>query len=166
MALQMRSMDLPADGRMRALHLIAPGILRMPRQERDLKRRHFFPESEAEVRSLLAKLYSGEPPELWRGIIRGLLHQWSHPGYHYLAENTIEAEDRVFFAPADLRKLRVPLTLYWGDHDQITEPPMARRIKNAAPKTKLEIFASAGHALHLERPVDLLDRFLINTGII
>ncbi|MCR9142618.1 MAG: alpha/beta hydrolase [bacterium] len=163
MALQIKYMNLPPHGRMRELHLIAPGVLKQPVQKRDQTRRHLFPESEAEVRSLLSKLYSGMPPELWRPVIRGLLHEWSHPGYHYLAENTIEEEERVWFTPADLRKLRMPLTLYWGEQDQITELAMARKIKRGAPKTRLEIFEGAGHALHLERSLELVEAFLKNT---
>ena len=62
-------------------------------------------------------------------VVRGLLHEWSTVGYHYLAENTIEDEDRVWFAPTDLKRLRMPLHLYWGDHDQITELNMAKRMK-------------------------------------
>lgn len=163
MALQIKKMQLPAHGRMRELHLIAPGVLQQPEHKRDQTRRHLFPESEAEVRALLAKLYSGMPPELWRPVIRGLLHEWSHPGYHFLAENTIEAEERVFFTPTDLRKLRMPLTLYWGDQDQITEISTARTIKRGVPKTRLEVFPGAGHALHLERSLELLTAFLNNT---
>lgn len=163
MALQIKKMDLPAHGRMRELHLIAPGVLKMPEKKRDQTRRHLFPESEAEVRSLLAKLYSGTPPELWRPVIRGLLHEWSGVGYHYLAENTLEDEDRVFFTPNDLRKLHIPLTLYWGDQDQITELAMARTIKRGVPKTRLEIFPGAGHAVHLERSLELVGAFLKNT---
>ncbi|MEQ9364337.1 MAG: alpha/beta fold hydrolase, partial [Leptospirales bacterium] len=45
MALQIKKMDLPPHGRMRELHLIAPGVLKQPEQKRDQTRRHLFPES-------------------------------------------------------------------------------------------------------------------------
>lgn len=163
MALRTDSLLVPEDS-IRELHLIAPGALKLPAAERDEVRRKVFPRTEAEVLELVKRLHSGNPPQLGRSVIRGLLHEWSRPGYELLAENTIANEDAAFFQPAQIAKLKRPLYLYWGDADHITDISIARKIKRARPRTKLEVFPGAGHALHLQRAREFLDAFWKNAG--
>ena len=161
MALRTDSHLVPKDA-MRELHLIAPGALKLPAAERDEVRRKVFPRSEAEVLELINGLHSGDPPQLWRPILHGLLHDWSRPGYEFLAENTIADEDAAFFQPAEIAKLKRPLYLYWGDADHITDISIARKIKRARPRTQLHVFPDAGHALHVQRAREFLDAFWKN----
>ncbi len=144
------------------LHLIAPGFVKLPPKERDERRRTLFPRTPAEVRELLRRLYAANLPELGMPVILGLLEEWSQPGYHYLAENTIEDEDEIFFRPADVGALGVPVLLYWGDEDRITGIELARRIVRASPGVRLAVISGAGHALHLDRTEELLAAFFEN----
>ena len=146
------------------LHLVAPGILKMKAAERDERRKLLFPRTAEEIRTLLASLYSKELPEISDFLLQGLLYEWTKPGYHYLAENTIAEESDVFFSPARLRALRVPLTLYWGKDDRITPPALGRAMQRAAGGTRLRLFPNAGHALHHEIALEFTQAFLEECG--
>lgn len=152
----------PGTAPVKELHLIAPGFVKLSARERDERRRTLFPRTPAEVRELLRRLYSANLPELGLPVILGLLEEWSQPGYHYLAENTIEDEDEIFFRPAEVGTLGVPVSLYWGDDDGITGIELARRIVKAAPQIRLAVIPGAGHALHLDRTEEMLAAFLEN----
>ena len=47
----------------------------------------------------------------------------------------------------DWSKIRVPLTLMWGDHDRLIPMPPARRLPPAAP---IRLIEGAGHLPHME----------------
>lgn len=141
-----------------AMHLIAPGLLRMPPAERDKIRRQLFPRSIAEVRELIQQIYTRERADLSDWILRGLLYEWSHTGYLYLAENTVENESNIFLQPADLKPYQKFTTLYWNRADGITPYDMGRRIKRACPKIQLITLEAGGHAPQQEAPMLLLNK--------
>ena len=142
------------------MDMIAPGMFRLPEQDRDTARRRLYPRDTYEIKELLRTLYHADmpmPPDI---VLKGLLREWTRVGYYYLAENTIESEDEMFFTPARLRALKTPLRLYWGEEDKITPLEMARKIKRAVKGTKLFTFPDAGHALHLVKGREVLEAFL------
>ena len=145
------------------MHFVAPGLLRLHEHERDERRRLLYPETREQIRRTLDALYHDEIPELPDLIMDGLLREWSIPGYFYLAENTIDQENDVFFTIARLRKICVPLCLYWGERDQMTPIVLGERIARGVSGTRLIRFPNAGHALHIEEPGTLAERFLRET---
>lgn len=134
-----------------SMHMMAAGLLKLPRGERDRLRRRFFPNSTEEIEMLLRNLYNEDIPSLPPMVLQGLLDLWSIQGYYYLAENTIEREDEIFFQPAQIAKMKTDMYLYWGDADRVTSPAMAQRIKRAVKGSRLYMVKGAGHALHLEK---------------
>ncbi len=53
----------------------------------------------------------------------------------------------------DWSRVRVPLTILWGDHDRLIPMPEARRLPPAAP---VHIVAGAGHLPHMEASGDVV----------
>lgn len=145
------------------LHFAAPGLLRLHEHERDERRRLLYPENREQIRMTLDALYHDEIPELPDLILDGLLREWSVPGYFYLAENTIDQENDVFFTIPRLRKIGLPLRLYWGERDRMTPISLGERIQRGVRGTRLIRFPDAGHALHVEEPGTLAEHFLRET---
>lgn len=142
----------------RELHAINPGLIRMPPAERDSLRRMIFPETEGEVRDLVARFYALRPPELPRFVVRGLLADWTKIGYRYLAENTIEDEEHVFFTAQSLRFLKTPAVLYWGELERVLPRWQLGEIKKSRRFRIVEL-PGAGHAMQLESPEEFLAEF-------
>jgi pimeloyl-ACP methyl ester carboxylesterase len=61
---------------------------------------------------------------------------------------------------ADLRQLRMPVALIWGEHDGLFRLAGARAMADALPDATLEILDGCGHAIHLECPDRLADAML------
>lgn len=141
------------------LHMIAPGVLKFPPEEREEIRSHIFPRSTGEIQSLLKKLYFKNHPDLPGIILSGLLRQWSNISYEFLADNTTEFEDRIFFSTQRLAGLKTKIHMYWGREDELTSIKIGRKMKKV-PLVKLHEFEGAGHALHLEDPQRFLEEFL------
>lgn len=137
-----------------SLCAIAPGALLLPEAELDDLRRRFFPQSTAEVRSLLAELHHGlaeRADEIPEFVLKGLLYRWSTPGFRYLAENTMERPDEVFLTEKQLRQCHLPVTLIWGAEDRIV--PLARGRQMAkALQAQLHIVPGVGHNMLSESP--------------
>ncbi len=137
-----------------SLCAIAPGALLLPEAELDDLRRRFFPQSTAEVRSLLAELHHGlaeRADEIPEFVLQGLLYRWSTPGFRYLAENTMERPDEVFLTEKQLRQCHLPVTLIWGAEDRIV--PLARGRQMAkALQAQLHIVPGVGHNMLSESP--------------
>lgn len=155
---------LSARESIRELHLLAPGLWRMPSEERETMRKMLFPRSRSEVRDLVARFYVRRSPDLSEFIVQALLDEWSQIGYYYLAENTIEDEDQVFFEPADLRKLQTPLTVYWAEDEALLPEWHAHRFAKRGSGAELVRIPQAGHALHLENPEAALQELLARIG--
>lgn len=147
------------------LHLIAPGLLKLKPEQRDDTRRKLYPRSTAEIRELLKNIYYKEIPEIPELVLGGFLRNWSGIEHHYLAENTIEQEDRIFFTPPQLRALKLKPTFYWGKQDGVTPLKWGKEIKKAMPGSKLLVFDQAGHGLHLEKPGEFFEAFRKQAGI-
>lgn len=142
------------------MHMIAPGALLLSPEEREMLRRRFFPASKEEVRELFSHLFYSQSPELPDWALSGLLYEWSAPGFQYLAANTLEREDEVFFRPAALKAVRTQVELYWGEEDAITPLSLGRTLKKSLSGATLHTFPSAGHGLLQEKPRDFLEVFL------
>lgn len=141
-----------------SLCAIAPGALLLPEAELDDLRRRFFPQSTAEVRSLLAELHHGlaeRADEIPEFVLQGLLYRWSTPGFRYLAENTMERPDEIFLTEKQLRQCHLPVTLIWGAEDRIV--PLARGRQMAkALQAQLHIVPGVGHNLLSESPGEIV----------
>jgi pimeloyl-ACP methyl ester carboxylesterase len=60
---------------------------------------------------------------------------------------TVSARDRLYLASA------VPTLIVWGDRDDIIPVAHAHAAHELLPSSRLEIFAGAGHFLHVEEPL-------------
>jgi len=56
------------------------------------------------------------------------------------------------FDDEDLRQLRMPAALIWGEHDGLFRIEGARAMAEALPEATLEVLEGCGHAIHLECP--------------
>lgn len=61
------------------------------------------------------------------------------------------------FDDDDLRQLRMPVALIWGEHDGLFRVEAARAMAEALPDATLEVLEGCGHAIHLEDPDRLAD---------
>jgi pimeloyl-ACP methyl ester carboxylesterase len=61
------------------------------------------------------------------------------------------------FDDEDLRQLRMPTALIWGDRDGLFRIEGARAMAEAFPDATLEVLEGCGHAIHLECPDRLAD---------
>ena len=61
------------------------------------------------------------------------------------------------FDDEDLRQLRMPTALIWGDRDGLFRIEGARAMAEALPDATLEVLEGCGHAIHLECPERLAD---------
>ncbi|MBE7437341.1 MAG: alpha/beta fold hydrolase [Spirochaetales bacterium] len=133
------------------LHLIAPGLLPLRPEDREYRRKLFYPESAAVVADLLSHLYHSRLPEIPSSVLRALCSEWNQEGYHYLAWNTIEMEKDIFFTIQRIQRLtqRIPLHFYWGKEDRIIPWREGRTLARKVGGT-FDLFPECGHAIHLE----------------
>jgi pimeloyl-ACP methyl ester carboxylesterase len=54
----------------------------------------------------------------------------------------------------DLKKIRVPTLLFWGDHDSIFHRDDQQVLLDTIPHASLKAYPETGHALHWERPAE------------
>jgi pimeloyl-ACP methyl ester carboxylesterase len=74
---------------------------------------------------------------------------------------SVSARDRLYLAAG------VPTLIMWGDEDPIIPVAHAHAAHEAIPGSRLEIFAGAGHFLHVEEPVrfaEVLTDFVESTA--
>ena len=57
--------------------------------------------------------------------------------------------------PHLLGAVKAPALIVWGDDDKVVPVSAAHRFKTALPNAKLEIVKGAGHAVEMEKPVEL-----------
>ncbi|HXP29991.1 MAG TPA: alpha/beta fold hydrolase [Stellaceae bacterium] len=86
------------------------------------------------------------------------------PGYGQAARMLSQGD-----AKADVARLpaAMPVQFVWADADVITTPAANRAIAAARPQAPVQIIASAGHALYLEKPDEfnaILRRFVVSLG--
>jgi pimeloyl-ACP methyl ester carboxylesterase len=53
---------------------------------------------------------------------------------------------------SELGKIKIPVLIFWGDHDEIFSRADEDKLVAALPNAHLKVFADTGHALHWERP--------------
>ncbi|HMX54876.1 MAG TPA: alpha/beta fold hydrolase [Leptospiraceae bacterium] len=142
------------------MHFVAPGALRFSESDRDAHRKRFYPTSTDEIRELLGELFHETRTDLPDFLLRGLLEQWSHKGYEYLAENTIEEEDSVFYPSGKRIKLSPEIILYWGREDRIVNLQYGKLVRMTLRCRLIEM--QGGHCVQTENPDELMRAFLAN----
>lgn len=79
----------------------------------------------------------------------------------YTSPPVLGALDRISeedtFDDDDLRQLRMPTALIWGERDGLFRIEAARAMAEALPDATLEVLEGCGHAIHLECPDRLAD---------
>lgn len=73
-----------------------------------------------------------------------------------------DLEESDAFGDADLARLLLPTVLIWADRDGLFTLEAARAMAAAIPGARLDVVRGCGHAIHMERPRDLvaaLERF-------
>ncbi|MBX7059430.1 MAG: alpha/beta hydrolase [Leptospirales bacterium] len=143
----------------KAVHMLAPGVLRLQPEERERLRRMVYPQTRAEVRQLIDAFYIESAPQLPDLIVDGLLWDWARPGYAYLASNTIEEEERTFLRPAQLGQLQAPQHIYWCEREAVLPAWNARALRKLCSGRRgwrYTNIAGSGHAAHLEHPERVL----------
>jgi pimeloyl-ACP methyl ester carboxylesterase len=88
-------------------------------------------------------------PWIMRLSRAGFLQAYTSPAVTGILEN-ISEEDT--FDDNDLRQLRMPTALIWGEHDGLFRVECARAMVAALPDATLEVLKGCGHAIHLECP--------------
>lgn len=146
------------------VHLVAPGMLRFHPDERDAHRRRFYPRSVEEIRALMAELFHEARTDIPEFLLRGILSMWSHAGYEYLALNTIEEEDHIFFEPGRRLKMKPKPFLYWGAEDRIVSLKYGAVVEKTLG-CKLASIAAAGHCPQVEQSDRLAALVLANSGL-
>jgi pimeloyl-ACP methyl ester carboxylesterase len=56
-----------------------------------------------------------------------------------------------------LTEVHVPTLLVWGEHDAVVPRDCAQQYLELLPHARLEIVTGAGHAVDLERPIELAE---------
>lgn len=84
----------------------------------------------------------------------GFLQAYTSPAVRGILENLSEEDT---FDDDDLRQLRMPTALIWGEHDGLFRVERARAMVEALPDATLEVLQGCGHAIHLECPDRLAD---------
>ncbi len=146
------------------VHFVAPGMLRFHPDERDAHRRRFYPRSVEEIRALMAELFHEARTDLPEFLLRGILRMWSHAGYEYLAENTIEEEEHIFFEPKRRVKIKPKPFLYWGAEDRIVPLKYGTLVEKTLG-CKLVAIEGAGHCPQVEQVERLAALVLANAGV-
>ncbi len=123
----------------------------IPHHKRDEMREILFPKNKKELERLLGYLYFEKFPEPNFLIQSTLVHTWNSIEHKYLAENTIEKEDEIFFGKK-AGEIKIPTLILSGNEDEITHPKMMKTLAGYIKKSKLKLIPSAKHAIHLEKP--------------
>jgi len=71
----------------------------------------------------------------------------------HVLETTEEAHA---FSDDDLRTLDLPVGIIWGEHDRLFELRVGEAIHAALPDSELRVIEDSGHAVHWERPDELV----------
>lgn len=95
-----------------------------------------------------------EAPWVMRQSRGGFLQAYTAPAVTSVLDSLSEDDT---FDDEDLRQLRMPVALIWGEHDGLFRVEGARAMAQALPNGTLEVLEGCGHALHLESPDRLAD---------
>jgi pimeloyl-ACP methyl ester carboxylesterase len=84
----------------------------------------------------------------------GFLQAYTSPAVRGALDRLSEEDT---FNDDDLRQLRMPVALIWGECDGLFRIEAARAMAEALPDATLEVLEGCGHAIHLEDPDRLAD---------
>jgi pimeloyl-ACP methyl ester carboxylesterase len=121
------------------------------------------PEAEDQIRKSFAEIQDPVPYTFARDFQAGTI---SSPIPAWFFERMVAEAQRVpastwhglgqgITAPEpqdDLRKIRVPTLIFWGDKDSIFHREDQDMLLKTIPHATLKVFPDTGHALHWERP--------------
>jgi pimeloyl-ACP methyl ester carboxylesterase len=82
---------------------------------------------------------------------------WRDRGRRSALLHTLRTLDEWAILGRRLGGVRAPTLLIWGERDAWYPLPAAERLRHAIPGARLVTLAGAGHALPLERPVELAE---------
>ena len=137
------------DKKIKKLILLSTG--NAPHPERNRMREILFPQKEEEISRLLSYLYFQKKQEPSYLLKKTLLKAWNTKEFHYMAENTIEREDEIFFGEK-AKNINIPTLIISGIDDEITTKEQMIRLKKYIKGSKLVLIKDAKHAIHLEHP--------------
>jgi pimeloyl-ACP methyl ester carboxylesterase len=137
------------DKKIKKLILLSTG--NSPHPERNKMREILFPKNEEEISRLLSYLYYKKKQEPNFLVKKTLLKVWNTKEFHFMAENTIEREDEIFFGKK-AKNIRIPTLIISGKEDEITTKTQMIQLKKYITGSKLVLIENAKHAIHLEHP--------------
>lgn len=95
---------------------------------------------DARMKELLSSAYGREAEEeAWKGYQRPLLLPGTASA---IVDSIVRSGDR---RKIDMKKIRPPVLLVWGEKDSWVNPENAHRITNERPESRLEVIPGAGH---------------------
>jgi len=83
----------------------------------------------------------------------GFLAAYTSPAVKSVLAGLAEGDT---FDADDLARLNIPVGLIWGEHDGLFSVETGRAMAAALPQAHLEVLADCGHAVHMERPRQLV----------
>ncbi len=126
--------------------------------------------SPASVRKMMATMGEGDTIARYPGLINAFVAAGSDPIANTATQQELRAVIRGFrgfrpefrFRETDLRQVRHPVLLVWGDHDPVGDVKAARQAAALLPNSHLEVLPT-GHAPFWGEPTrtsELASRFL------
>jgi pimeloyl-ACP methyl ester carboxylesterase len=95
-------------------------------------------------------------PWIMRLSKAGFLKAYTSSAVTGILDGLTEADT---FDDGDLRRLRMPVALIWGEKDGLFRLGAARAMAAALPDATLQVLPGCGHALHIEHPRRLAAAF-------
>jgi pimeloyl-ACP methyl ester carboxylesterase len=135
--------------RVRALLLTSPAGGAFDAEMIDELRRVFSPQTAAEARALVDRLFH-RPGRLAPLVARILLSRTASPAVRDLVRTMTPADA---FTPEELARLTAPLHILWGRSDRILPPPMLAYLRQHLPAAVITEPDDLGHCPHLEQPL-------------
>jgi pimeloyl-ACP methyl ester carboxylesterase len=106
----------------------------------------------ADVDRLFQALFHSTP-WIMRRSRAGFLRAYTSPSVVNLLDALDEPDT---YRNRDLARLLMPVALVWGEHDGLFSADVGRAMAAAAPRSRLYVLPSCGHAVHLECPNALI----------
>jgi len=91
-------------------------------------------------------------PWVMRRSRRTFLQAYTSPAVRNLLASLGEPDT---YRDRDLKRLKMPVALIWGEYDGLFDLDAARAMAAALPRSRLYVLRDCGHAVHLECPRDL-----------
>lgn len=143
-----------------SIHMISPGLLKFSTRNKSRLLSEFYPQNIEGVKELVNNMYFNQTKKMPNWLLEALLHEWSRPGYKYLALNTLPREDQIFYSQNKLKKINVNTRLYWGKQDKVVSVQIGNQIHKYLKNSCLVILPGCGHGLHQEATQLFLESFM------